>query len=453
MSPRSPLTVLGGIQRFIEDIKRLRMVLREVTTIYQSILLTKRRIIPLLLLIFIAALSIRIITVEVFGRFPEKDALEYHTIAINQLEGFGHALESGKPTKLRSPVYPLFLAGIYAVLGPDYRNALYVQAVSNVLLIFPLFWLGFRLSGEILVGVLATIFFAVHTSFEIVSRLYSENLVIIVALCFVFCIFYMIRRDSYYLAVLSGLLAGILGLIKPEYALIGFAMLFPGAIQPSLYRHRKQLAIVASVSLLIFGSWQLRNIALPDSDHSVYRHGQNTVIGAYYPALSGTWWWPITDMEELERARDEARAFIFSRPFEQSRQEIVAALIREPLGLVKLTLSRILILWASPPVGSSMIASVNQSLRWSAIVGQYLFVCCAFWMLIKVGREAPEVTGFVVMALYMTIFYGILHAIRRYGYPFVPELCLFAALFVWNYRLYGRKLLTVLPIKYFKCRQ
>lgn len=395
-------------------------------------------------LLFLLALMIRLAAISVLDALPDKDELQYNQIALNLLAGHGFSMDGISPTNLRPPAYPLFLAGVYAVFGPDYHHALYTQAVLNALLVFPLFWLGLRLSGSVFVGLLAAALFTVHTSFEIVGILYSENLAIIVAMGFILANYQMIRHSSNGYALLSGALAGIMGLIKPEYALLGVAVFALAMIRRALRIHWRRLAIAAAISLIVFGAWPLRNAVLPGLERSSL--GSQTVIGAYYPALSGSWWWPVTDMEALERVRDEARAFIYSRPLELSRQEIIQAVIHEPLGLLKLVSSRVLILWASPPVGSMMLASVNDCLRWLALLGQYLFVGCAFWMLIKESKERPELLAFVSVALYMTIFYGFLHAIRRYGYPFVPELCLFAALFVGHYLRHGRSVSACSPM-------
>ena len=138
----------------------------------------------MLCLIFMTALLLRVAVVRYLGSPPAKDALQYHTIAMNQLKGYGHALEPGKPTSLRPPLYPLFLAGIYAMTGADYLHALYAQAMLNALLVFPLFWLGYRISGRFWIGILTACIFAIHTSFELVSQLLRENLTVALVVLF-----------------------------------------------------------------------------------------------------------------------------------------------------------------------------------------------------------------------------------------------------------------------------
>lgn len=383
-------------------------------------------------LILLLALALRLAAVSVLGALPEKDALEYHTIAINLATGYGYALQPDEPTSLRPPAYPLFLAAVYAVSGPDYRHVLYLQALLNALLVIPLFWLARRMSGSVAVGMFAAGLFAVHTSFEVVSRLYAENLLIPLALGFVGALYMALRRpeSGWGWSVAGGVAAGLMGLAKPEMGLLGIALFMLALLAPATRMHWRRLAVVALVSMLMIGAWQGRNLV-------VGSYGQGDLAGSallfsYYPAITGSWWWPVTDMQALEGVRRQADDYLASHDHAQMKQALETAIAGHPFDFVKLAASRVMILWASPPVGSTVLASVSPMLRWLALLAQYLFVAIAWGALLYFAAiHKARILPMLALALYMTVVYGLVHAIRRYGYTFVPEFCLLVAWGGW----------------------
>jgi len=383
--------------------------------------------IPIVLtLVFLLALAIRIVVVKETGRAPGSDALQYHTIAVNLLAGDGFSFIPGEPTSMRPPAYPLFLALIYTILGTDYHHALYVQALLSALLVFPLFYLGQRLTKSALVALTACVFFAFHTSFEIVGRLYSENILIPLALLFVISGFRLFRHHqaNYSQAVLCGSVAGIMGLTKPEFSLLGLCFLFVALLFPVLRRRWKELLVIALLPVLMAAGWQLRNSMAVDHGQESFAH--QALINSWYPAINGSWWWNVTDMEVLERERAESWAYVEKHPYEEQLRQLKQALRAEPFSIIKLITSRVLILWASPPVGSSAVASHWHDGKWALLVLQYCFVGAALLMLLS-GCRDEALASMLALFLYMTVVYGVVHSIRRYGYPYVPELCLLAS--------------------------
>ena len=64
-----------------------------------------------------------------FGRIVNNDAYEYNQIALSLLQGHGFAFGPGQPTAFRPFGYPVFLAAIYATLGPSTTWVHWVQAL------------------------------------------------------------------------------------------------------------------------------------------------------------------------------------------------------------------------------------------------------------------------------------------------------------------------------------
>jgi len=87
---------------------------------------------------FLMDLAIRIVVVRKMGALPVNDTLQYHTIEVNLLAGDEFPFIPGKPTSMRPPALPLFLAIIYAITGVDCHHAEYVQIFLSALIVFPL---------------------------------------------------------------------------------------------------------------------------------------------------------------------------------------------------------------------------------------------------------------------------------------------------------------------------
>ena len=396
----------------------------------KKILFRRRHWWPLtfLLVIFFITLVFRLVVVWFSGIPPERDALQYHRIALNQLAGYGHAIETGKPTTLRPPVYPLFIAGVYALTGSDYRHALYAQALLNSLLVFPLFWLGFRMSERISVGILSAGLFTVHTSFEIVSRLYRENITVILSVLFLWSVYEGCREPKVGKFVLAGLLSGLLGLTNPVFMPLGAALCVASLIRPKSRKFAKLLFIQALISMLIITPWLIRNQMVPDRGQEKLMN--KAVLYGYYPAFTGEWWWPVTDMVALDKQREKASCFLASQVHGRDlTSELRSKILSHPLGAVKLAISRILILLVSPPVGTSLLKSYSPFLSSASLVLQYLFIFLSLAVLACKLPQRPELLVFAVLVLFLTGIYAVIHSIRRYGFPLAPQMCIF---FAWG---------------------
>lgn len=292
------------------------------------------------------------------------------------------------------------------------------------------------MSGRSLVGILTASLFAIHTSFEIVSRLYRENLTVALVTLFLLSVYEGCREPRVGKFVVAGLLSGLLGLTNPVFIPLGVALLAFGLCWPKSWNLIRLLGIQALISILIMTPWLMRNQMISDKGQEAHVH--SVLLYGYYPAFTGDWWWPVTDMVELEKKREEA-SYFFAHHLEgqalwsKLRSKILAC----PFGAAKLAVSRILILWASPPVGSSLLKSYSPFLASIGLGLQYFFMLLGLATLAWKLPQRSELLVFAVLALFLTGVYAISHAIRRYGYPLVPQMCLFfawGALDLWRRR-------------------
>ncbi len=390
------------------------------------------RIVLALACIIGLGLILRLIAVWQLGEPPGEDALEYHSIAVNLLSSFEYAFIPGHPTTFRGPAYPSFLAGIYGLSGIDYHNALILQALFHTGMIVAVFFLTVSLSQSVNAGLLASLLFALNPSFEITSRLYAENLSIILTFFFLWSTYRLLCCKTACLlpVIIAGVCAGLLGLTKPELSLLAPFMLVLCLLWKAARGHWKNCAIVAAISMLIIGSWQLRNYNIQETSGK----GQADYLtwtlldGFYYPAHTGSWWWPVTDMKEFEAEFSQYRKYEHSQPDKSLLvKELREKIRRNPIGFMKLCVSNILILWASPPVGSSFLGNISPVLKWAALAGKWIFILLALGMLALTLPKQYKLLPFLAIFLYWTGVYALIIARRRYGYPLIAEECVLVA--------------------------
>ena len=80
-------------------------------------------------LILAAALLIKLILAFTLSADLRSDSLDYHKLAISMVKSGEYSLD-GKPTASSTIGYPLFIAGVYALTGPD---QLYVRIAQSLL--------------------------------------------------------------------------------------------------------------------------------------------------------------------------------------------------------------------------------------------------------------------------------------------------------------------------------
>lgn len=162
--------------------------------------------------VFVAALLIRglfILTLK--DGFYFYDSVDYSTAAVNLAANgeFGAAYK-------RPPVYPLFLAGIYALFGENIGAIRIVQALMGACLAVVVALVARRLGGDG-VGALAGILWSIYPLGVFIAGLvYPTSVATLLLACAVLC---MLTKTDQELGprrvVLGGILYGFAALTKP----------------------------------------------------------------------------------------------------------------------------------------------------------------------------------------------------------------------------------------------
>jgi len=376
----------------------------------------------------------------------QRDELDNHRLAVNLLAGEGYAVTTGRPTTYLPPVYPVFIASVYALSGPDYRVVWYVQAALNASLVFFMFHLGRLLFSEP-VGYLAAGAHALHPSFEIVTTLYRENVLILLLVALFYFLIRGFKEGRSRFFPLAGGVAGLLVLTNPVYFFLPLCILAVACVDRRLRPCLRRLLVVTLVPVVVWIPWQARNSLYPESHAEADAYQHFALMFGHYPVFSGEYWWTLSDMVKLEQERQQARELLLRReqaaadlPLEdriaKDKRDLIERILGRPVAYLKFVLNRDLIFLLSPPAGSSVLRDVHPTLALAVFWINAMFVGTAVLFLLRTYWSDASVSPIVGTLAYLLVVYGLVHAIRRYGYVMEPAWCLFgaAALYDWGTR-------------------
>ncbi len=184
--------------------------------------MARRTLISLVLIVTAAGLIPRLLWAGFPHPKPFSDAEDYHACALGLLEGRGMMQEEGYRA-YRPPLYPLFLAGVYRLVGVDVRAAYRAQAILGAiscgLLALLALWLfkPLRLPGPAwwpaLACGLGLALFDIHIF--MVGVLMSETLFVFLLLGWLLALVEARTRGRWLSIVAAGLLHGLMALCRP----------------------------------------------------------------------------------------------------------------------------------------------------------------------------------------------------------------------------------------------
>ncbi len=191
--------------------------------------------------ILLLALCVRVAWLLCFPTNPiaPVDAEGFHLLAVNMLAGHGFAIGWEPPfcpTTVRTPLYPLFVAGIYALLGSDPVRVLPLHMLLEVLTTALVIRLGRDIGGK-RSGLWAGVLYACNgTTQRYTGYLLSEMLLLPLLTAALWMTTRWLRHPSAKKAACAGLLWGLALLTKPN---VQFLALFVGVVgfsfQPSAF--------------------------------------------------------------------------------------------------------------------------------------------------------------------------------------------------------------------------
>lgn len=200
--------------------------------------------------------------------FLAPDAKEYNRLAINVVENHIFSADSippYRPEHSRPPLYPLFMAMLYAILGKYPLLVVSAQVIIGALTVIVLFLLVLRITASKKLSFIASLLFALSPNASFFSaQLYTETLFsFLLLLAFYFFITYIQHRKTHHLFISAftlGLstLTRVVSLYLPIFLVIFL-----------LYLYRKEISKLV-IPLLLFlamyyitlSPWYVRNFVV-----------------------------------------------------------------------------------------------------------------------------------------------------------------------------------------------
>ena len=181
---------------------------------------TRIRLILILVLAFVLRLA-AILAIDDPQKVPrdvnESDAPTYYVLADNMLDGTGYRYGPDQPpTAIRTPAYPLLIAGVFKVFSRNFNAVRIVQCLLDVMTTYMVFALALVLFGVPSAALLAAVGYALYfpaiqdVTYILTETSYTFFLVLAVLVAAVGA-----RLRSYLLFAVSGIAFGISALTRP----------------------------------------------------------------------------------------------------------------------------------------------------------------------------------------------------------------------------------------------
>jgi len=307
----------------------------------------------LFFIIFISAFIIRllaIINIPIEYQQPKSDAAEYDRLAITLLTTKSFSAPSGMPTAYRTPLYPLFLAGIYFIFGHSYFWARFFQVILYSFLCLIVYRIGETLFNKS-VALLSSFMCVVYKPFIFFSYyggpafLLTEHLFIFLFALSILFLARLYRTKAVLDALFSGIFIGLATLSRPVTTLFPLFLLFwfLFCLKSTMKRRLKLYAILCVSFLFIIMPWTIRNYCIfkqfifaTTESGKLFWLGNNAFAKGGY---SGNVIKAVQYNQRISREKDEVT---LSRLY---FQEGFNFLIKNPKKIPTLFLKKILIFW------------------------------------------------------------------------------------------------------------
>jgi len=359
------------------------------------------------------------------------DASDYDTMAENLLAGRGLVEKEGAAT--RQPLFPLMLAGIYALFGRSALALAIVQAILGAITAV-VCWLLVREYYSPATAFTAGLIVALgFQSLRLMVRVRQEPLMTFLVVSAVLAHAYAGRTCKHRHAALAGALVGLAYLCRTPFLLFSvfgaWWLYWRWSVKGAASLRR--LGAYALGLALVMTPWLIRNRVMTGHSSPLTSRASAFLWCANAPPAKTVWEDPPHgDHEGLGRKDRAYSAFIRrlarerrwspSETWDYRIARAKAYLAAHPQRYLELALSRFLVLWQlwpTPPppvpvfVGLWFVYAV-------ALIGGW-----AAW------RAFPESRLFVAVILTFTIVHVATHGISRYKAPAMP--------FVWLLFAYG----------------
>jgi 4-amino-4-deoxy-L-arabinose transferase-like glycosyltransferase len=378
-----------------------------------------------------AALLIRVaFVVATPGYALVHDALDYQRHAVSISSGHGFALSYGRPTAFRPPAYPIFLAAVYWVTGPDVEWGRIANAFVGAGIVALIGVIAFQLWGR-RVALIALALGTVYVPLILVGQaIMSEPLFVLCLLGSIACV---LRSTRWPWVVGAGVLMG-LAILGRANALI---LLLP--LAAAVWRGWRMPLVLCVAAGLTVLPWTIRN-------YETF-HAFVPVSTQFGSALAGTYnsearadkknpasWRTLKRVDDYRPILNRVRSTpepVLEKQLRRASLEFIKAHPAYVLTVAWWTTRRMLDLagmeWSIHTAGT-----ISASRGW-AIAGVICFwifgVLAVFGACTRAARAAPWWLWAVPLLMYLGVVFLVVET-PRYRTAIDPFIVLLAALCV-----------------------
>ena len=283
------------------------------------------------------------------------DSIEYARHATNLLDQGLYSLDGVRPDRMRQPLYPLFVAGVYAVLGRDNFAVYAVQVLVGCVSIAMTVGLARTLGLSPAMAGCAGLMVAVYPPFaRLAGMVVTETLstLLWLATAWMFVIVARSGRDWHALAL--GAVVGLHALCRPVSAL--FLPLFVGGLwyggMSALRTLRAGVLLFLGFGLVVL-PWGIRNAVVLGTPTILSSEGGAVLYLAMRPDRELVW---AGDMGRFVTS-SEVRALIGDEYYISEaadagfRREAVTLFLQDPVGALRRGLLGSVKMWLYMPGG------------------------------------------------------------------------------------------------------
>ncbi len=426
-----------------------------------------RRILLVTLLLSVLsklAVSALVIAYHPNGVFESSDSVEYHQLALNLLHHGEFSRSSQAPYEpeiLRTPAYPLLLAGLYGIFGIQPAIIVFAQIALSVATIFIVFKIATLLFHE-RAGLLAALLLAADP----VSAYYTQVLLTetvfttTISLSLLLLLHALTEPSRWQWSIWASIGLALSTYIRPTSYYLGFILpfIFFLMTRPAIgwRRAAKPALVFLSLYIVLIGGWQLHNYTQTGSIEFSQTKNQYLFI-AKAAAIVAT-----RDNLSLEDAQQRLAAEHFaSTPpnlrtatraqlFESQGNYAMALIAEHPALFLWTSLRGILVSLLGPSNLSHLFGLDNVALRASLLKGDFSGFSHSHWTM-ALGSWIYGITFLIILylgilllfaqgrfysqgmvLLIFIVFYILVlssgpEAYSRFRAPVMPALCIMAA--------------------------
>ncbi|WP_181494269.1 ArnT family glycosyltransferase [Thermosulfuriphilus ammonigenes] len=395
------------------------------------------------------------------------DEQYYNKLALSILERGEFGWRPGHLTAIRPPLYPVFLALIYKVFGPENYNAV---RLIQIFLSLASGWLVYSLAKRIFheekVALLATGLFLFYPSLLLFNYLLLTEILFI--FLFLLSIWFLLSfKRSFRSLFIAGIFWGLASLTRSvTYPLTPFVALFLIFAAPSEKRGLLAAALFLSATILTLSPWIIRN-------YRVFGHfvavdtmgGLNLYMGNYKHTPLHRAWAAVSNPPEIAWYQGHEDELKELNEAEKQRWAIKKALkfMKEHPGLTALRtliktanfwqLERTIIAGMQKGIFPGLQNKITQVILTLSILLAYVTVAILGFsgLLLRIlnhrgsyafpqdyiqrGRTERFADWLIFLIIsYFTAIHALVFGHSRYHLPLIPLLGIYASYLVVNFR-------------------